>query len=560
MALWLVALGAFSLAISYVVPVAATLAAGTGATISPLRELAAPTLEFPALSIPTVTPHTESVPPAPTMHHLASAQSGVSSAGAGTSSGSGRQSLPIVTSAYTTRPAPRQAKSNDANLPVYEDSIGTIPAMPVIAGASDAQVTAPADAAPAGSTTTTTAAASNDGWAPASSAPTTTQSPQPRRWLSASHAGSIASSGGGAADASTIEESAPDLTEQVTPVATTIDTPSAPTTSDASTASDVVSESSVTPDAPSVSSETSGSQDGSAVSQQAPDQAQISLSSSASGSTDTPTGGADASSALAATDENTSVAPPAAEAEPTGTEISNSARGPPEELVVDATDDAEHTISLGSDGSTITVTVNGVTESHALADVSSVKVVGAADRDDTLSVNLQALPTDLRISYDGGARGFDTLVIAGGSWGTIYSAPNDAQSGTITFDGHVITYTNIEPLSAGGTATDVVFDLGSLPDFDALLAPQGGGLRLSGTTFETTDFATPTGSLTINGGDQRDRITLQGTIALGAAALTVTAEEIVVTGAITTTGNVTLTASDSISGGLGGGGPSPPPR
>jgi hypothetical protein len=227
-ALWMVALGSFSLAISYVVPVAATLAAGNGGTISPLRVLSAPTLEFPALAVPTITANPQSVPPAPNPHQMAPAQSGASSA----ASGFAPQTIPVVTNAYTTRPAPPQPKGDDANLPAYEDSIGTIPTMPSLPGAapSDAQVTPPADTTAATATDDTAAAAtSDDGWAPASNASTTTQSPQHRRWLSASH-GSISSSGSGAGDPSTIEESAPDLTAKVTPVATTIDTPSAPTT------------------------------------------------------------------------------------------------------------------------------------------------------------------------------------------------------------------------------------------------------------------------------------------------------------------------------------------
>lgn len=52
--------------ISYVVPVAATLAAGSD-TITPPRQLSAPTLEFPVLKIPAVTRTPQAPPPAPSV-------------------------------------------------------------------------------------------------------------------------------------------------------------------------------------------------------------------------------------------------------------------------------------------------------------------------------------------------------------------------------------------------------------------------------------------------------------------------------------------------------------
>jgi hypothetical protein len=104
-ALWLVALGSFSLVISYVVPVAATLAAGT-ATISPLQTLSTPTLEFPALQVPTVTHHPQTAPP---VAQIQPGHMGAASSAAGTSR---QHATPtraqIVTNQYTTRPAPRQ--------------------------------------------------------------------------------------------------------------------------------------------------------------------------------------------------------------------------------------------------------------------------------------------------------------------------------------------------------------------------------------------------------------------------------------------------------------------
>ena len=70
-----------------------------------------------------------------------------------------------------------------------------------------------------------------------------------------------------------------------------------------------------------------------------------------------------------------------------------------------------------------------------------------------------------------------------------------------------VTYTGLEPITNSGTATDIVFNLPAGPNA-ATLADDGTGAntmsRLSGATFETTDFANPTGSVQINRGNAAD--------------------------------------------------------
>src|SRR5207249_7890945 len=60
-----------------------------------------------------------------------------------------------------------------------------------------------------------------------------------------------------------------------------------------------------------------------------------------------------------------------------------------------------------------------------------------------------------------------------------------------------------------GTAADIIFNLPAGPNA-AILGDDGTGgntlSRLSGATFETTDFANPTGSLTINRGNAADTL------------------------------------------------------
>ena len=146
-------------------------------------------------------------------------------------------------------------------------------------------------------------------------------------------------------------------------------------------------------------------------------------------------------------------------------------------------------------------------------------------------------------TVDGGAGGFDTLVVVG-NYETVRSTPTGPSSGTLTLDGRLIRYAGLEPIAAAGTATNVIFDLPGTADA-ATLAPEGTGLRLSGATFELTDFAIPTGSLTINGGGGDDTITLTGLLDLLAASLIINAERILVAAGavVTTSGDVTLAAS-----------------
>ena len=165
----MVAPGAFSLAISYVVPVAATLAAGT-TTMSPLHTLSTPTLEFPALRIPAVSRHPQT--PAPALTTISTRSRGALSPLQRTSAGSSHAPAlgQIVTNAYTTRSAPARPKADNTNLPVYEDAIGAPPpAMPTVN-----QVQAVTPMAPATDTTSNTASGqsttatetSQDGWRP----------------------------------------------------------------------------------------------------------------------------------------------------------------------------------------------------------------------------------------------------------------------------------------------------------------------------------------------------------------------------------------------------------
>ena len=168
-------------------------------------------------------------------------------------------------------------------------------------------------------------------------------------------------------------------------------------------------------------------------------------------------------------------------------------------------------------------------------------LTGAPDNRDTF-----VLGTGGSISgtVDGGSGGFDSLVFdVDGK--TVHSTANDPHSGSISVSGTPIRYVGLEPITNTGTRATSPSISAPPRTSTRCLSNSGGGLVLSGSTFESTSFSAPTGSLTINGGAGRDKITIAGIVNLIGAALTVTAEEIVVTGAITTTGSVSLAASDA---------------
>ncbi len=109
----------------------------------------------------------------------------------------------------------------------------------------------------------------------------------------------------------------------------------------------------------------------------------------------------------------------------------------------------------------------------------------------------------------------DKLIIAGGAQGTVtYNYTNATDGNVVMSTIGTVRYTGLEPITNSGTATDVIFNLPGtadtvfLEDNDA--TPADGMLRLrsSPTTFEQTDFAIPSNSLTINLGAGNDTLTV----------------------------------------------------
>ncbi|MGH8663839.1 MAG: beta strand repeat-containing protein, partial [Burkholderiales bacterium] len=198
---------------------------------------------------------------------------------------------------------------------------------------------------------------------------------------------------------------------------------------------------------------------------------------------------------------------------------------------------------------------------------------GAADNEDTFTIFDGG---DVSGLIDGGAGGFDSLVLAGGSFASVVYNAISASAGTIERDGDVLAYAGLEPIFDNLSVTDRVIRTSNLTD-NARLTDLGTQLTLASTdaipTFESVTFAKPTSSLTINlGGDLgipivsdtdrleiqalalnadlivngeagKDEVTITGSIGLSGNPLTINAETINVDPGVTVTaGDIALNA------------------
>ncbi|MBI2805844.1 MAG: hypothetical protein HYX68_12765, partial [Planctomycetes bacterium] len=164
--------------------------------------------------------------------------------------------------------------------------------------------------------------------------------------------------------------------------------------------------------------------------------------------------------------------------------------------------------ALSNGNKTLTIPMTSVTGSLTF---------NTAGGNDTLTLDLSGgdpIPAG-NLTFNGGnptgAPG-DALVITGGSQGTVTYNYTNANDGNIVMSNFgTVTYTGLDPITNSGTATDVIFNLPAGPNTATLGddGTSGNGLsRLSGATFELTDFANPSNSLTINRGNSADTLTV----------------------------------------------------
>ena len=109
------------------------------------------------------------------------------------------------------------------------------------------------------------------------------------------------------------------------------------------------------------------------------------------------------------------------------------------------------------------------------------------------------------IAYDGGGPGdFDTLVLTGGTVGSLVYTATDAHSGTVSVDGKLITYAGLEPITDKLAVADRVFVFGAAAGPDRRWRSARRRTALTSPSSESVDFANPSGSVTIRRGDGDD--------------------------------------------------------
>jgi hypothetical protein len=175
---------------------------------------------------------------------------------------------------------------------------------------------------------------------------------------------------------------------------------------------------------------------------------------------------------------------------------------------------------------TWSVTGNGSGTAAGVGFTGFERLVGAANNQDTFVFSPGGAISG---GIDGGAGGFDTLVL-NGNYDTVVMNPTDGSSGSVTLDGNTIQYAGLEPIMNTGTVANMVFDL---PDGStaAVLsaATTAGFLTLSDPgSAETTTFRDPTGSLTINLGQgviTGNTLTIQSLDSAFAAGLIVASQD-----------------------------------
>ncbi|MFO0821305.1 MAG: autotransporter-associated beta strand repeat-containing protein [Pirellulales bacterium] len=151
--------------------------------------------------------------------------------------------------------------------------------------------------------------------------------------------------------------------------------------------------------------------------------------------------------------------------------------------------------------------VDGKTVDVPLASVSGNIQVNTLGGTDTLTLALAGGDFIVAggVSYAGGSNN-DSLVITGGNQGTVtYNYTNSTDGSVVMSSFGTVAYTGLAPITNSGSATDVVFNLLNNAG-DVRLNDDGiggnGRSRLSSTssTFAQTNFANPTGNVTINRG------------------------------------------------------------
>jgi len=127
-------------------------------------------------------------------------------------------------------------------------------------------------------------------------------------------------------------------------------------------------------------------------------------------------------------------------------------------------------------------------------------LLGGADNEDTFTFE----PGGSLSGYlEGGAGGFDTLVIEGGSYQSVVYEPEDAASGWVRLDNNAIRYLGLEPVNDTSVAPEKTVDGSGAADLitiDGGLDPDD-PIEVSGPGLETHSVTQPSELLTVIAGD-----------------------------------------------------------
>ncbi len=152
------------------------------------------------------------------------------------------------------------------------------------------------------------------------------------------------------------------------------------------------------------------------------------------------------------------------------------------------------------------------------------------------------------LSYDGGKGGSGSLMVEGGTYQQAVFTASGPGSGTVTLDGGTVTYSDLAPITLGGTAANVTVNLSPANDV-ATLASGGGQITVQSNsgTFESLTFPAPTASLAVNGGGGVDTVTDAGITLAVSGSIAVNADTIAVSGGSLQAASISLIASASAS-------------
>ena len=145
---------------------------------------------------------------------------------------------------------------------------------------------------------------------------------------------------------------------------------------------------------------------------------------------------------------------------------------------------------------------------------ATVVVIGNQFIDDTLTVNFPQVHEEgsLKIQYEGGDGGFDSLVFEAPTGSLITYTAFGPDSGSIDGTGWEIQYTGLEPITDNSDIADRLFTAtGSDDEIRLRNADQPGWMIIESDngSFESIEFPNPTSSLTIDAGDGDDQIVIE---------------------------------------------------